>query len=284
MIEIILPTIIIVLIMLTFSMFIFKNVIKRINHKVKLYFIEKLQEYNYMIEDKEEQLEKLRNSINEYDRKYESKESIQDSEQADKEETYVETMFSSEIEKKLNEMRQFKKELKEKQHMVYDIPTPAYRDESFFYSYKGLKKNFKIDNEKTITEFIEKHKSTVKDENKYKTLVKFRKQFTPEVTYELLTLGSAEQYQIIEEVIKVKEKEAIEFDKNFKNKDKFNILKLLKVVEQKIKENDPTVYVYVADEKTNYDYLGKNVKTRYYKNMSEGVIIHYKGKMYDYSI
>lgn len=283
MIEIMLPTIIIVLIMLVFSMFIFKNMIKRINHKVKLYFIEKLQEYNYLIEEKEEELEKLRNSINDYT-KNEKNISMPDSKNAKKEETYTEVMFSSEIEKKLKEMRKFKKELKERRQMVYDIPTPEYREESFFDTYKDLKKNFKIDNEKTISEFIEKHKTTVKDENKYKALVKFRKQFTPEVIYELLTLGSLEQYQIIEEVISIKEKEAIDFDKNFKNKDKFTILKLLKILETKIKENDPTVYVYVADEKLNYDNLGKNVKTRYYKHMSEGVIIHYKGKMYDYSI
>ena len=283
MIEIILPTIIIVLIMLVFSMFIFKNMIKRINHKVKLYFIDKLQEYNYLIEEKEEELEKLRSSLNEYN-KSQKNNIIPNNSATKKEETYTETIFSSEIEKKLKEMRKFKKDLREKQQMVYDIPTPEYREDSFFDTYKDLKKNFKIDNEKTITEFIEKHKTTVKDENKYKALVKFRKQFTPEVIYELLTLGNIEQFQIVEEVIKVKEKEAIDFDKIFKDKEKFNVLKLLKVVEQKIKDNDPTIYVYVADEKLNYDNLGKNVKTRYYKHMSEGVIIHYRGKMYDYSI
>ena len=51
-----------------------------------------------------------------------------------------------------------------------------------------------------------------------------------------------------------------------------------------MKKTDPTIYVYVGQEDLNYNYLGKNVKTRFYKNMSEGVIIHFKGKMYDYSI
>ena len=54
MIELILPTIIIVIIMNSFSLYIFKNIIKRINHKVKTYFMEKLQEYNYLIDEKEE--------------------------------------------------------------------------------------------------------------------------------------------------------------------------------------------------------------------------------------
>ena len=212
--------------MLTFSMFIFKNVIKRINHKVKLYFIEKLQEYNYMIDDKEEQLEKLRNSINEYDRKYESKESIQDSEQADKEETYVETMFSSEIEKKLNEIKKKKKELKEKQQMVYDIPTPAYREESFFDTYKNLKKKFDIDNEKTIKEFLKSHPE--KENNSiYEKLNEFRQQFTDKIIYECLTLEKQEQYSIIKDVLDEEISELIEFKNKFKNPNKFIITEFI---------------------------------------------------------
>ena len=37
-----------------FTVFIFKNVIKRINDSAKRYFIEKLQAYNYLIDEKEE--------------------------------------------------------------------------------------------------------------------------------------------------------------------------------------------------------------------------------------
>ena len=111
----------------------------------------------------------------------------------------------------------------------------------------------------------------------------FRKQFTPETIYELLTLSEEDQYQIISEVIKPGEDKIIQLNKNFKN-NKLDVLKLLKLVEEKIKKNDPIIYVYVGNESLNYNNLGKNIKTRYYKNMSEGVIIHYKGKMYDYSI
>ena len=280
MIEIILPTIIIVVIMIGFSFFIFKNIIKRINHKVKIYFIEKLQEYNYLIDEKEEELAKLRTVVVEQSKLQKLKEQ---EDELNQEATYTETVFSSEIEKKLKEMKLFKKAMKEQEDIVYDIPTPQLREDSFFNNYKDLKKKFKVDNEKTIKNFIEIHKSKKVDEKIYKLLVNFRKQFTPETIYELLTLSSEDQYKIVSEVIKPEENKVIELEKNFKN-NKLDVLKLLKIVEEKIKKNDPIIYIYVGDETLNYNNLGENIKTRYYKNMSEGIIIHYKGKMYDYSI
>ena len=283
MIELILPTIIIVIIMISFSFFIFKNIIKRINHKVKTYFIEKLQEYNYLIDEKEEELEKLRAVVVEQSKLQKVKQQNEIINQLPEQETLTETIFNSEIEKKLKDMRLFKKKIREKEQISYDISTPQLREDTFFNNYKELKKNFKIDNEKTIKEFIEKHKSTDSDLRKYRALVNFRKQFTPETIYELLTLSEEDQYQIVSEVIKPGEDKIIQLNKNFKN-NKLNVLKLLKLVEEKIKKNDPIIYVYVGNESLNYNNLGKNIKTRYYKNMSEGVIIHYKGKMYDYSI
>lgn len=283
MIELILPTIIIVIIMIGFSFFIFKNIIKRINHKVKTYFIEKLQEYNYLIDEKEEELEKLRAVVVEQSKLQKVKQQNEIINQLPEQETLTETIFNSEIEKKLKDMRLFKKKIREKEQISYDISTPQLREDTFFNNYKELKKNFKIDNEKTIKEFIEKHKSTDSDLRKYRALVNFRKQFTPETIYELLTLSEEDQYHIISEVIKPGEDKIIQLNKNFKN-NKLNVLKLLKLVEEKIKKNDPIIYVYVGNESLNYNNLGKNIKTRYYKNMSEGVIIHYKGKMYDYSI
>lgn len=280
MIEVMLPTIIIVIIMISFSFYIYKNIIKRINNKVKTYFIEKLQEYNYLIDEKEEELEKLRKVIIEETKLQKLK---QQHEQIEEKEVYAETIFSSEIEKKLKEMKLFKKTMREKEQIVYDIPTPQLRENSFFNNYKELKKKFKIDNEKTIKEFIEGHKSTEEDLKKFEILVNFRKQFTDETIYKLLTLSQEDQYKIVSEVIQPEENKILQIEKNFKSK-RLNTLKLLKNVEEKMKKNDPMIYVYVGNESLNYDNLGKNVKTRYYKNMSEGIIIHYKGKMYDYSI
>lgn len=282
MIELILSNLLIIAIMIGFSFFIFRNVIKKINHSAKKYFIEKLQEYNYLIEEKEEELEKLRV----LEQKHKQLQNITKESNNNDQETEVEMIFSSEIEEKLNKMRKFKQEQEEKrqEQLIYNIPTPQYREESFFKTYKEIKKKFHVDNEKIIKEFIEKSKKQQEDEKNYRILQTFRKQFTEKVIYECLTLTSEEQYNLITEIIKEDEETLLQFHKNFKNKNKFVVTKLVNFVEDKMKKCDPTIYVYVGQEELNYNYLGKNVKTRYYKNMSEGIIIHYKGKMYDYSI
>ena len=63
-----------------------------------------------------------------------------------------------------------------------------------------------------------------------------------------------------------------------------NINVTVNYLKEQIKLFDPKVYVYVSKSDKSYDYIGNNVKTMYYTNMSEGVIIKYKNKIYDYSI
>ena len=277
MIETIIPTIIIVLIMLVVTFIILKNIVNRINKKVKVYFIDKLQEYNYLIEQKEAELNKLNDIIEKYNKTAKKNIELQDLDENN--------IFSSEIEQRLKEMKQFKKSLdSQKEEMIYDIPTPEFREEAFFNTYKELKKKFKTDNENLIKNFEKEHKPDPTETTQYKVLMNLKQQFNPKVVYDLLTLRNEEQYEIVNESITNREKKVIELEKNFKDKNKFNILNLLKFIDKKIKEYDPTIYVYVGDYNLNYDNLGKNIKTEYYKNMSEGVIIHYKGKIYDYSI
>ena len=152
MIELIIPAIITVAIMFCFSFFIFRNAIKRINNTIKKYFIDKLQDYNYLIEEKEEKIRQLREELEEEKRKITIAKDMQEVE---------ENRFSSDIEEKLKKMKQYsKKPTKESRNgqIVYNIPTPQYREENFFKSYKELKEKFSVNNENTIKEFINKNK------------------------------------------------------------------------------------------------------------------------------
>lgn len=276
MINDIITAIPIILIMFGFSFFIFKNAIKRINDSAKRYFLEKLQEYNYLIDEQEEKLEQIKKEVNEQRKK------IANSGELEEEENSI---FSSEIENKLEEMRRYKAKQQQKQteEIIYDIPTPQYREEPFFDNYKKIKKNFNVDNEKVIKEFLESNKGKT-EERKYQTIKKFRNQFSDKTIYECLTLENEEQYTLVKEVIDKKVSELIEFDKKFNNPKRFTVTELINILEEKMKEYNPNIYVYVGQDNLNYDYISKRIKTKFYKNMSEGVIIYYKGKIYDYSI
>ena len=163
-----------------------------------------------------------------------------------------------------------------------ELKNAEYREENFFYNYKELQKNFDINCEKIIKEFIEKNQYSG-DIKIYNSLKKFRDNFTVENIYEVLSLDVNSQLELIDEMISKKDKKIINFD-NYKNIEKFDLYKFLEDVDEIIQKNDPTIYVYVGNVNYNYDYISPNIKTKMYKNMIEGIIIKYQNKIYDYSI
>ena len=163
-----------------------------------------------------------------------------------------------------------------------ELKNAEYREENFFYNYKELQKNFDINGEKIIKEFIEKNQYSG-DIKIYNSLKKFRDNFTVENIYEVLSLDVNSQLELIDEMISKKDKKIINFD-NYKNIEKFDLYKFLEDIDEIIQKNDPTIYVYVGNVNYNYDYISPNIKTKMYKNMIEGIIIKYENKIFDYSI
>ena len=68
-----------------------------------------------------------------------------------------------------------------------------------------------------------------------------------------------------------------------KNK-KFTIKDLIKFIEKRIEALDPTIYIYTNGLEKRYDLIDSNIVMKQYNNMSEGIIIKYRNKIYDYSI
>ena len=253
MIEMIIPATAAVIIMIVFVFFIFKNIAKRINNNAKKHFVEKLQSYDYMIAEKVEELNNLQQQIEKLQKQIEEK-----------------------------SLEQVVKEEEKKVDIVYNIPTPEYREDAFFRNYKDLQKLFDIDGEEIVKDFISKHKSTKSRE--YAALLKVKSYFDKESIYNCVTLDIADQKEIIREVISDKEKTAIDLDNIIENIKDFNIIKFLEYIDEQIEKKNPTVYVYVGRKDINYDYIANNIKTEFYRYMSEGVIIQYQEKIYDYSI
>ena len=64
----------------------------------------------------------------------------------------------------------------------------------------------------------------------------------------------------------------------------FNIETLIKYIDEKREKIDPTIYIYTNSLDSKYETIDKNIVVRQYSNMSEGIIIKYRNKIYDYSI
>lgn len=253
--EFIIPAVIIVLIMFVFTFFMFKNLVKRINNSTKKYFLVKLQDFDYIIAEKEKEIEILSEQIK---RLNQAKESGENGE-------IVEIPVMKKPEEKI----------------VYDIPTPEFRETGFFKNYKGLNKEFNVDEEKILKDFIKVHEKD--DTTEYKELSAFSELFTQNAIYESLTLTPEEQLDLVKSVLTTKNKNYVEpIIKTIKN---FNVLEMLDKIKDRMDKISPTIYVYVSgDSNKNYDYLSSKIKTKLFKNMSKGIIIEYKDKLYDYSI
>jgi len=274
--NIIIANILLVFIMLVFTVFILKNVIKRINQSAKKWFVDKLQEYNYLVDEKEKKLNDLREQIEQSERE------LNIAKQMQKESK--DNFLGSENVEETKKDSKVQAEVARRPEVVYDIPIPKYKEENFFQNYKQLKKKFDVDSEEIIRKFLQEHKKNAKEEKEYKVLDGFCNKFSPKILYECSTLEKQEQYELVLSVLTEEEKKFIEIDEEEVKDGQFTIRNLVSSLKERIKTIDPTIYVYVGKEDIEYEEIDDRIKTSFYKNMSEGVIIHYKGKMYDYSI
>ena len=259
--DILIASVIIIGIMVFFVFVMFKNVIKRINHNARRYFVNKLDDYNEIVVGKEFEIEKLNNEIKRLSKRKEELENYKNN---------------------LAHMR-FVKRREPESKAVYDIKAPKYREENFFFNYKELKKKFTFDKEKLIKDFIKEHQDK-NNERDYKTLKNFKNKFDKDAIYQLMTLPGEEQIEILSKILTEGEKKLIDLNAISEDKNKFNVMLLFKKVDELMVKVDPIINVYVSKYDKNYDYIDPYIRTKHYSRMSEGVIIEYKGKSYDFSI
>ncbi len=65
MTNLIIAAVILIVIMLVFIFILFKNIIKKMDDNAKKYFVNKMQDYDYILEEKQAKLEEIKNEIDE---------------------------------------------------------------------------------------------------------------------------------------------------------------------------------------------------------------------------
>ena len=270
MVNLVIAATILIFIMLIFVFILFKNIIKRIDDNAKKYFVNKMQDYDYILEEKQTKLEEI-------------KQEIEDIKKINKNIVYKEGIIEKE-EKKLIKHTSSEEDvfINKKDELKINTHFPEYRETQFFNNYKEIKNIFTINNEKTIKDFIKKHKN-LQEEKEYKILKELRDEFTDEAIYECVTLEQKDQIKVLSEILSKKAKLILKYDDMIKTEN-FNVRTLIKILDDKLEELEPYIYVYVNGVSSNFDYIDKNIVTKQYKNMSEGIIIKFRNKIYDYSI
>ena len=248
--------IIVVVVLLVILVCLFFLTIKRVDILIKKIFVDKLQEYDFLIEDREKRVEELNSNIE--TKKNEVKELVEKID--DLKSHFEESSFNSD-------------------DVV--VPTGAdFEDGNLLEGYKKIKDGFGFDYREVVKKFVEEE-LRVDTTSKYEDLKKIRGYFSHKNVYKISTYSSQEQIVIVNELLSDNEKNKI---KNLFDTKKFSIIKFVNKLDDLIKMNDPTIYIYVADKNLNFDDVDKMIKTIYDEEIVEGFRIEYKGRVYDYSL
>lgn len=267
MIELIISALIIVAIMLFYTYFIFRGIIKRLNMNSKKYFVDKLQNYDRIIETRMKQLKMVKEKLEELEKEQENQPKT------------IEKEVLVEVQKEEKPVVSQPQIQSPEEYL--DIELPEFREQEFFNTYRSVREKFTSNNEEVLKKFLEVHVDK-KQETKYKKLKKFRDYFDADTIYQCMTLTKEEQFEILQSITKKTDKKILELDK-YDGKT-FDLMKFLEEIDENIKRIDPNIYVFVGRNNQTYDYLSDRIITKVYKNMIEGIIIQYQGQVYDYSI
>lgn len=249
MTTVILLSILLICLLVIFMFFILKSTVKKINSQTKLYFVDKLQEYDYMIDKKEAKL----NEIN------------------------------KEIEKKGIKEDNLDNELGKKSYdfdyqFIDLLNKTKYQDKNMFELNKLIDEKFDIDYIDLIKKFISK----IDDDGAYQFCSSLRNKFTSEEVYKIKIMSDEEINLYMNKFLD--SSEYFFYDTYLKVNKKADIDGFIDYLNELIDLNNPNLIIYVGDKSINYDYLSKYVKTIYSKDIYKGIRIVYRNHIYDYSL
>ena len=238
----------VIILLVVLMSLILKNAVKEVDKKSKSYFVDKLQEYDYLIDEKEKKLSEL----------------------------------ESELEKRKNGLKDGNSDINNPNYdfdsSIIDMLTETnYLDKNIFELNKKIEEKFIINYEDLLKDFL----SNIKDNNKYDFTLKLRNKFTPDEIYKIETLLPEERDKFLNDLLTDEEYKVYEI---FVISNKFNMVDFIDYLNRLIELNNPTVTVLVPNKNINYDYIDSKIKTKVSDNIYRGIKIIYKNKVYDFSL
>lgn len=240
-----------VICILVLGMFlILKSTVKKINSQTKLYFVDKLQEYDYLINQKEEKLKDIEKELKERE--------IKEAEEKDnKDKTNYEFDYN----------------------IINLLNNTKYQDKNIFELNKKIDEKFQLDYVALLQHFL----GQISDDGTYQFCVELKNKFTSDLVYHLKVMSLEEQKEYLEKFLEQREfliyRLYLALDEKEASVDGF-----MDYLNELIDLNSPNVLVYVGNKSENYDYLSKYIKTVYSKDIYKGIRIIYRKRIYDYSL
>ena len=247
MVYTIISFVVILLLVVAMSL-ILKNTVKEVDKKSKSYFVDKLKEYDYLIDEKEKRLSEL----------------------------------ESELEKRKNGLKDNDvlggKPSYDFDTSIIDLLTEtSYLDKNILAINKKIEEKFIINYEDLIKDFL----ANIKDENKYDFCIKLREKFNPDEIYNIEIMLPEEREEYFNKFLTKEEHLVYEI---FTSSNSFNMEDFVDYLNRLIELNDPTVTVLVPSKNINFDHIDGKIKTRVSDNIYKRIKILYRNKVYDFSL
>ena len=221
--------VVVIVALVIFMFFILKGTVKKINSQTKLYFVDKLQEYDYLIDQKEEKLNQINKEIKEKELK-----SVSD-DNSTKQRTYE---FDYQIIDLLNKTQ--------------------YQDKNIFELNKKIDEKFQLDYVALLKRFLEQ----INDDGTYQFCVDLKDKFTSDLVYQLKVMDLEEQKRYLNDILEKREFLIYELYLALEGKNA-DVDGFMDYLNELIDLNSPNVFVYVGSKSENYDYLSKYIKSVY---------------------
>lgn len=240
----------VVIALLVFIMFIIlKRTVSAINSQTKTYFVDKLQAYDSLIDEKEQRL-------NEIDELLKNKELGL-----------------------INEETTLKKDGYDFDYNIIELfNSTEYQNKELLRITKLIGEKFEFNHEKLIKQFL----TCINNVDKYEFCLNLKNKFTSEIVYNIKTLLDNELDSFMRDFLTDKEYDIYILFRDLNGN--FLIEDFVDYLDRLVDLNDPTVTIYVSNKRENYDYLSKHIKTVVADDIYSGIRIVYKDKIYDFSL
>ena len=237
---------VVLLLMVLILFFLLKQEVKDIDNRSKVYFTRKAQEYTDSI---------TRDTTSSSDTTSRNEKELSENEENENNKTsviYVEKKANYEI----NDLLKMMKQIDEK---------------------------FSINDMTTLRNFIKNYVHNDKDKISRYNSLKEMKQYVDKVgVFNILVNDDESSFDAIVHDLRLIDEDI--FMEYYSDKNSLEIEDFCNFLDYEIGKCDPTIYVYVGNEKTNYDKIDKRIKTIYSSDIYKGLKIVYLNKLYDYSL
>ena len=251
--------VVIILLVLAMSL-ILKNTVKTIDDKSKSYFVDKLKQYDYLIDEKEKKLSELEEELEK------RKNGLEENKTREGKPTYD---FDNSIIDLLTETNYLDKN-------IFAINKKI--EEKFIINYNDLAVYASsLEDEDLIKDFL----ANIKSDNKYDFCINLRNKFTPQEIYKIEIMLPDEREEYLNKFLTKEEHKVYEI---FLSSNNFNMEDFIDYLNRLIELNDPTITVLVPNKNINYDYIDKRIKTKVSDSIYKGIKILYRNKIYDFSL